>query len=260
MPNDYETIEVERDGPVATVHVARPESMNAVNVGVLTELATAISKQSTEARVVILTGEGDQAFIGGGDIKEFQDKPGMWFHGEFRDRMAAVEDAIEGGRIPVIAAVNGVALGGGTEIAMMCDMIVAAESASFGQPEIGLGFIPGSGGTQRLTHLVGYMKAKELILTGRQVPADEAADIGLATEVVDDNSFDDRVAELANDLAEGPPLAQWFAKKAINQCRADIQKGLELEAALGALLFETEDNKEGLAAFIENREPKFRGE
>ena len=260
MSNDYETISVARDGPVATVSVARPEAMNAVNTQVLAELAEAIDEQSTEARVVVLTGEGDRAFIGGGDIKEFQGQSGMWFRGEFRDRMADLEDAIEGGRVPVVAAVNGVALGGGTEIAMMCDVILAAESAAFGQPEIGLGFIPGAGGTQRLTHLVGYMKAKELILTGRQVPAEEAVDIGLANEVVDDDAFDERVAELADRLAEGPPLAQWFAKKAVNQCRADIQKGLELEAALGALLFETEDNQEGLTAFVEKRDPEFRGE
>lgn len=260
MSNDYETISVARDGPVATVSVARPEAMNAVNTQVLAELAEAIDEQSTEARVVVLTGEGDRAFIGGGDIKEFQGQSGMWFRGEFRDRMADLEDAIENGRVPVVAAVNGVALGGGTEIAMMCDMILAAESAAFGQPEIGLGFIPGAGGTQRLTHLVGYMKAKELILTGRQVSAEEAVDIGLANEVVDDDAFDGRVADLAADLADGPPLAQWFAKKAVNQCRADIQKGLELEAALGALLFETEDNQEGLSAFVEKRDPEFRGE
>ncbi|MFC6838357.1 enoyl-CoA hydratase/isomerase family protein [Halomarina ordinaria] len=259
MSNEYETIAVEHDGPVATVRVARPESMNAVNTEVLTELADAISTAETDARVVVLTGEGDRAFIGGGDIKEFQGQSGMWFRGEFRDRMADLEDAIESGRVPVIAAVNGIALGGGTEIAMMCDMIVATESAVFGQPEIGLGFIPGAGGTQRLTHLVGYMKAKELILTGRQVAAEEAVDIGLANEVVDDDAFDDRISELATDLANGPPLAQWFAKKAVNQCRADIERGLELEAALGALLFETEDNQEGLTAFIEKRDAEFRG-
>lgn len=260
MSNGYETISVERDGPVGTVRVARPEAMNAVNTDVLAELSEAIDEQSDEARSLVLTGEGERAFIGGGDIKDFQGRSGVWFREEFRDEMAKLEDAIESSRAPVIAAVNGAALGGGTEIAMMCDMIVAAESAQFGQPEIKLGFIPGAGGTQRLTHLVGYMKAKELILTGRQVPAAEAADIGLASEVVADEEFEDRVYELAEELAEGPPIAQWFAKNAVNQCRAQLETGLELEAALAGLLFETADNEEGLAAFVEKRDPEFRGE
>lgn len=260
MSNSYDTISVERDGPIATVRVTRPDSMNAVNTAVLAELSEAISTQSAEARVIILTGEGERAFIGGGDIKDFQNRSGVWFREEFRDEMKKLEDAIESSRPPVIAAVNGVALGGGTEIAMMCDMIVAAESATFGQPEINLGFIPGAGGTQRLTHLVGYMKAKELILTGRQVPATEAVDIGLANEAVLDEEFEERVYELADELADGPPIAQWFAKKAVNQCRPELETGLELEAALAGMLFDTADNEEGLAAFVEKRDPEFRGE
>ncbi|MFC7156984.1 enoyl-CoA hydratase/isomerase family protein [Halomarina halobia] len=260
MSTDYDTISVEQDGAVATVSVARPEAMNAVNTEVLTELSEAISDLSSGTRVIVLTGEGERAFIGGGDIKDFQNRSGVWFREEFRDTMASLEDAIESSRAPVIAAVNGVALGGGTEIAMMCDMIVATESARFGQPEIGLGFIPGAGGTQRLTHLVGYLKAKELILTGRHVPAAEAEDIGLANEVVMDDEFEDRVYELADELADGPPIAQWFAKKAVNQSRAQLETGLELEAALAGLLFETADKEEGHAAFVEKRNPEFRGE
>jgi enoyl-CoA hydratase/carnithine racemase len=260
MSVDYDTISAERDGPVATVKVARPEAMNAVNTDVLSELADAIGGLSGDANVTVLTGEGEKAFIGGGDIKDFQGRSGVWFREEFRERMSELEDAIESSRAPVIAAVNGIALGGGTEIAMMCDMIVAAESARFGQPEIGLGFIPGAGGTQRLTHLVGYMKAKELVLTGRQVPAPEAADIGLANEVVEDEEFEERVYELAAELAEGPPIAQWFGKKVINQTRAQLETGLELEAALAGLLFETADKEEGHAAFVEKRDPEFRGE
>lgn len=260
MSDEYETISVERDGPVATVRVARPDAMNAVNTEVLTELADAISGISEDTRVTVLTGEGEKAFIGGGDIKDFQNRSGVWFREEFRERMGDLEDAIESSRAPVIAAVNGVALGGGTEIAMMCDVIVAAESARFGQPEIGLGFIPGAGGTQRLTHLVGYLKAKELVLTGRHVPAAEAADIGLANEVVADDEFEERVSDLAEQLAEGPPIAQWFGKKAVNEARAELERGLELEAALAGLLFETADKEEGHAAFVEKRDPEFRGE
>lgn len=257
MSSEYDTIAVERDDPIGIVRVARPEAMNSVNTGVLLELADAIETVSKETRTVVLTGEGDDAFIGGGDIKDFQDRSAVWFQSEFRDAMSGVEDAIEGSRVPVIAAVNGVALGGGTEIALMCDLIVAAESAKFGFPEIGLGLIPGAGGTQRIAHAVGYLKAKELVLTGKQIPASEAADIGLANEVVDDDEFDDRIEELATDLAEGPPIAQWFAKKSINEARAQLDTGLELEAALAALLFETEDKEEGLQAFVERREASF---
>lgn len=257
MSTEYKTITVTQDGSIGTVQVARPEAMNAVKTEVLVELADAIEKIARDARTVVLTGKGDDAFIGGGDIKDFQNRSGVWFRGEFREAMANLEDAIERARVPVIAAVNGVALGGGTEIALMCDIILATESARFGLPEIGLGIIPGSGGTQRLAHLVGYLKAKELILTGKHISATEAADIGLANEVIADDAFEDRVDELANELAAGPPIAQWFAKKSINETRAQLDSGLELEAALAGLLFETEDKEEGLAAFIKNRDPEF---
>jgi enoyl-CoA hydratase/carnithine racemase len=260
MSPEYETITVERDNSVGSVRVARPDAMNAVNEQVLRELADAIEDVGTEMRTVVLTGEGDDAFIGGGDIKDFQGRSGVWFRSEFRDAMEQLEDAIEGARVPVIAAVNGVALGGGTEIALMCDLIVAAESARFGQPEIGLGFIPGAGGTQRLTHAVGYLKAKEIVLTGEHIPASEAEDIGLANEVVPDDEFEDRIDELATDLAEGPPIAMWFAKKSINEARAQLDTGLELEAALAGMLFDTEDKEEGHQAFIDRRNPEFTGE
>ncbi|WP_226043245.1 enoyl-CoA hydratase/isomerase family protein [Natrinema sp. DC36] len=257
MSAEYQTVAVERDGSIGTVRVARPDAMNAVNTQVLIELADAIDALSEEVRTVVLTGEGDDAFIGGGDIKEFQDRSGIWFRSEFREAMGDLEDAIEGSHVPVVAAVNGVALGGGTEIALMCDLIIAAESARFGLPEIGLGIIPGAGGTQRLAHLVGYLKAKELILTGKHISANEAADIGLANEVVADEEFKACIDDLAEDLADGPPVAQWFAKKSINETRAQLESGLELEAALAGLLFETEDKEEGLAAFVEKRDPSF---
>lgn len=257
MAGEYQTVEVERDESIGTVRVARPEAMNAVNAQVLVELADAIETLSPEVQTVVLTGKGDDAFIGGGDIKEFQDQSGIWFRSEFREAMGDLEEAIEGSRVPVIAAVNGAALGGGTEIALMCDLIVTTESAIFGLPEIGLGIIPGAGGTQRLAHLVGYLKAKELILTGKHISASEAVEIGLANEVVDDDEFDERIDELASELADGPPVAQWFAKKSINETRAQLESGLELEAALAGLLFETEDKEEGLSAFVEKRDPSF---
>lgn len=257
MSTKYETITVSQDGSIGTVRVARPEAMNAVNTEVLVELADAIEMIARDARTIVLTGEGDDAFIGGGDIKDFQNRSSIWFRGEFREAMADLEDAIEGARVPIVAAVNGVALGGGTEIALMCDFIVATESAQFGLPEIGLGIIPGSGGTQRLAHLVGYLKAKELILTGKHISATEAADIGLANEVIADAAFEDRINDLASELAAGPSTAQWFAKKSINETRAQLDSGLELEAALASLLFETEDKEEGMTAFIKKRDPEF---
>lgn len=257
MPSNYETVTVRKDGPVAIVAVARPDAMNAVHKTVLQELADAIESVSVDSRTIILTGQGDDAFIGGGDIKDFQDQSGVWFQHEFRNAMGDLEDAIENNPVPVIAAVNGIALGGGTEIALMCDLIIATERAKFGLPEIGLGIIPGSGGTQRLSHAVGYLKAKELILTGKHISASEAAEIQLVNEVVPDDEFDERIDELASELAEGPPVAQWFAKKTINETRGQLDTGLELEAALAGLLFETDDATEGFEAFVEGREPSF---
>lgn len=259
--SDYDTVRVERDVPVTTIYVDRPEAMNPLNPTVLRELEDALTDAANadEIRVIVLTGSGDDAFIAGADIKEFEGSDGVWFQGEMRAALRGVERAIEECPKIVIAAVNGVALGGGTEVAMMCDLVIAAESARFGQPEINLGIIPGSGGTQRLAHLVGYLKAKEIVLTGRHVPAAEAADIGLANEAVPDDDFDDRVYELAADLADGPPLAQWFAKDAINQTRPNLEQGLRLEAALVGGLFETDDKEEGVEAFIEKRDADFTG-
>jgi len=259
MTSNYNTVTLDHDEGVGTVTVSRPEAMNAVNSEVLDDLASAVDELADDVGTVVLTGEGDDAFIGGGDIEEFQGSSGFWWRGEFRELLGDVEDAIEDATAPVIAAVNGVALGGGTEIAMMCDLILAAESARFGQPEIGLGIIPGGGGTQRLTHLVGYLKAKELVLTGRHVPAQEAEEIGLANEVVADEDFYDRVYEVADGLAAGPRQAQWFAKRTINETRAGLETGLELEAAYAALAFETVDKEEGLTAFLEKRDPEFGG-
>lgn len=258
MTDSYDSVRIEQSDSVGTVYVDRPESMNAVNTSVVEELAASISTlQDSDVGAIVLTGTGDDAFIGGGDLKAFDEMSGIEWKTEFRSAIADLEYAIEEQGTPVIAAVNGVALGGGTEIAMMCDMIVAAESATFGQPETGLGIIPGAGGTQRLSRLVGYLKAKELILTGRHVPAEEAVDIGLANEMVPDEEFDEHIAELAETLANGSPTAQALAKEAINQTRSDIQAGLALESGLAALAFETDDKEEGVNAFLNRRDPEF---
>lgn len=259
MSDVYDTVRVEVADGVGTVSVDRPDAMNALNVTVVEELATAVSELQDDDDVgaLVLAGAGEDAFIGGGDIKAFDEMSGLEWKGEFRTAMAALERAIEERRKPVLAAVDGVALGGGTEVAMMCDMILASESATFGQPETGLGIIPGVGGTQRLARLVGYLKAKELVLTGRHVPAAEAVEIGLANEVAPDEEFDERVSEVAAELESGSTTAQWFAKEAINRTRGDLDAGLKIEEGLAALAFETEDKREGLAAFLEGRDPEF---
>lgn len=256
MSDTDTTVRLNVNDEVATVTVDRKPVMNAVNVETLEKLETVLREAADRARVLVLTGAGDDAFICGADIDEFHGQSARWFESEFREAMRGVEDAIERCKHPVIASVNGVSLGGGTEIALMCDLIIADEDATFGLPEIGLGLIPGCGGTQRLSHLVGVLKAKELILTGKHVSAQEAVEIGLANEVVEQGTLEDRVDDLAGELASGPHLAQWYAKKAINHTR-DIETGLELEAAHAALLYETSDTQEGLAAFLEKREPEF---
>ena len=256
--DNYEYVRTEKDGDIKTVYVDRPDAMNSVNPEVVRQLAAAVESgmASADVRVLVLTGTGDRAFIGGGDIKDFQERSGTWFKQEFRSAVRDLETALEGGPKPVIAAVNGVALGGGTEIALMCDMVLASETAEFGLPEISLGIIPGTGGTQRLTHLVGYLKAKELVLTGRRVPAEEAVQIGMINEAVSDDLYG-RVYDLAEQLANGAPYAQWFAKEAINQTRQGLESGLRLEETLAALTFETSDKEEGLEAFVEQRDADF---
>lgn len=259
--SNYTNIYVEREDSLATVFVSRTAVRNAVDLETVRELVDIFEALDGDdsVRVIVLTGDGEQAFIGGGDIKQFQGQSGIWFQREFRTATRDLERAIEESTKPVLAAVNGDALGGGTEISMMCDMILATESARFGFPEIGLGIIPNAGGTQRLTHLVGFLKAKELILTGRYIPAAEAEDIGLINEMIPDQKFKSKVDEVAAELAAGPPIAQWFGKRAVNATRPNLDVGLALEASLAGQLYDTSDKEEGMNAFLEKREPSFDG-
>lgn len=255
---DSDVINVERDGGIATVEVDKPETKNSLDVPTLESLAAAVNREMEHdgTNVVVLGGTGD-AFMSGADIQTFHKNEGTWWIREFRHAFSAVEDAIEDGRKPVIAAVDGFALGGGTEIALMCDLIYASERTQMGLPEIGIGGIPGAGGTQRLAHVIGPLKAKEMIMTGEHVSGSEAADIGLANDVIADADFDDHVAEIATKLAKRGPMALWFAKDAINQTREGLEKGLAFEAALASNLFQTTDFVEGAEAFMEKREPEF---
>jgi enoyl-CoA hydratase len=252
-------IRVDRDGAVATVTVDRPEAMNALDRPTLEELRDRLQELAgdSEARVVVLTGSGEKAFVAGADIKYMS---GL-------DRAEAEEWGALGhgcGQLletmpkPTVAAINGFALGGGCELALACDLRYASSGARLGQPEVNLGIIPGWGGTQRLARACGLGVAKELILTGRLVDADEALRLGLVNAVHD--PVLEKAREVASLLASKSPLALAAAKRAVNHAlQGDYIESLEREAAEFSGLFETEDAKEGMTAFAEKREPRFVG-
>ncbi len=246
---------------IAIVTIDRPESLNALNSQVIEELDRCLHDlDSDEAvKVVILTGSGEKSFIAGGDIKEMLglDIPGAHV---FSRRGESLVLFIQEMRKPVIAAVNGFALGGGLELALACDFILAAEAARFGLPEVTLGVLPGFGGTQTLARTIGPARAKELIFTGRVLSAREALEWGLVNAVVPSAELMDRTLEVARKIAANSRLAITSAKQAIVQgldlSRAD---GVRLENDLFADLFATADQKEGLRAFLEKRKPEFKG-
>lgn len=244
---------------VATIEVDRADSYNSANMKVLEELADAVERYTVndDVRVLVLTGAGEEAFLSGIDIEEFQGKSGEWWKTEFQRLGRNLEHAIESSPKPVLAAVNGYAFGGGTEIAMWCDMVFAAESATFGQAEIRSGLIPGGGGTQRLARRVGPHRAMEAVLTGRDIPADEADDMGLVNKTVPDEDLYDYVYDVAGDLVDGPKLAQALAKEAIVNAFPGQETALAMEEALSTIVFQSEDAAEGIDAFIDGREPDF---
>ena len=253
-----ETIRVERHGDVAVVTLDRPEALNALSVLVLTELTDALRELDGDAAIgcVVLTGS-EKAFAAGADIKEMAPKgyPEMYLEDWF-----AGWDAVAAFRKPLIAAVAGFALGGGCELAMMCDFIIAADNAKFGQPEIKLGVMPGMGGSQRLTRAIGKSKAMEMILTGRMMDAAEAERSGLVARVVEGpNLLDEALATGRTIAAMSTPIAM-MAKEAVN--RADeisLAEGVRFERRVFHAMFATDDQKEGMAAFTEKRQPDFRG-
>lgn len=256
----FDAIRVERDDGVATVTIDRPEDRNALNDTVRAELKTALSEiEDSEARVIVLTGSTEcNAFVAGADVTELRER-------DLVEQRAAsarprVYETVDGLTTPVIAAVNGHALGGGLELATACDVRVAKRGGKLGQPEINLGLIPGGGGTQRLPRLVGEGQAMRLILSGELVDADEARDIGLIDQVCDPKDFDDRVTELAGAIAEKSPLALEFAKESVRAAsRTGLDEGIDYEAQLFVQLFATEDKNEGIDAFFEDREPEWQG-
>ena len=240
----------------------RPQALNALNAATLDELARAIAQVAGDAgaRVLLVTGAGEKAFVAGADITEMQ---GLSAEQALRFSAAGmgVMHALEALPVPVIALVNGYALGGGCELAMACDWIIASERAVFGQPEVNLGIPPGFGGTQRLTRLVGRARALELVTTARQVKADEALAIGLATRVVPPAELRETGLAVARSIMTKAPVAVRLAKQAVQRGQdLDLANACAHETSLFALAFATADQKEGMRAFVEKRAPRFQGE
>ncbi|RMH49548.1 MAG: enoyl-CoA hydratase [Alphaproteobacteria bacterium] len=254
----YSTLIVELSDHVGLIRLNRPEALNALNSTLLGELADALDSLAgnDKCRCVILTGS-EKAFAAGADIKEMSEKSFVdMFEADFFGPPA---EAIMRFRKPIIAAVAGYALGGGCELAMMCDFIIAADNAKFGQPEINLGVIPGLGGTQRLTRVVGKAKAMEMCLTGRFMDATEAERAGLVSRVVPAKDLLDEARAAAQKIAEKSMIAVMAAKEAVNKSyEMTLREGLVFERRLFFSLFATEDQSEGMAAFVEKRSPQFR--
>jgi enoyl-CoA hydratase len=258
----FETLQVDREGPVVAVTLNRAKQLNAINrvmVRELDELATELEGDHT-ARVVIVTGAGDRAFLAGADITEFQGPTPVQALA-FSQRIQRLYSRIEALPQVTLAAVNGFALGGGCELTLCCDLVLASETARFGQPEINLGVIPGAGGTQRLARLVGLHRAKEICYLGEMIDAAEAYRIGLVNRVVPADRLLVEARALAEKLAARAPVALRMIKEAMNDgYDLDLPKGLALEAKAWAVAFSTADKREGVAAFLEKRKPAFTGE
>ena len=256
---DFVKLERGDDG-IAVLTVDRQEKLNALNPQVTEEIGQALLDLEQDGpRAIIVTGAGERAFVAGADISEMSRMSPLEAK-RFTEIGHAAMALLDKSPIPTIAAVNGFALGGGCELALACDIRIAAENALFGFPEVGLGILPGMGGTQRLPRLVGPALAKELIFSGRRIAAAEAKDIGLVNRVVGEGEALSTARELAAEIASNGPVAVRHAKTAANRAfDVDLISGLEYEAGQFALLFATEDAREGMGAFMEKRQPRFEG-
>lgn len=254
----YQYILVERDEHVGIVRLNRPEQLNALNFQLVRELGDALETFDRDETIgcIVITGAGEKAFAAGADIKEMADKsPVEMMIGGFEawERLRHIHT-------PLIAAVNGYALGGGCELALHCDMIVASENARFGQPEVAIGIIPGAGGTQRLARTLGKYRTMEMVLTGAQVSAQELANHGLVNRVVPKGEHLTEAIKLAKTVAAQAPIAVRLAKEAVQAAfETSLEEGLEIERKNFFLLFSTEDMREGMRAFVEKRKAQFKG-
>lgn len=257
----YENLKYEKKNKIAYVTVDRPKVLNALNLATMEELRTIFHelKNETETRAVILTGAGEKSFIAGADINELARHNPVEAKA-YTQKGQSVLNLIENLGKPVIACINGYAFGGGCELAMACTIRLASENAKIGQPEVKLGIIPGYGGTQRLSRLVGKGIAMQLVLTGEPISAQEAHRIGLVNEVVPADRLIPRAEEIANKIIAMAPLAIQYCMEAVNHgMEMALAEGLHLEATLFAVCCATEDKKEGTTAFLEKRAAKFQG-
>jgi len=256
----YKNLIVEKKDGVATIKINRPKVLNALNLETIIELSDAVKDlgEDEKIKVAILTGEG-KAFIAGADISQMADMTPLEAK-EFSDKGHCLLSRIEKSRLPFIAAVNGFALGGGCETLMACDIVIASKNAKLGQPEINLGISPGFGGTQRLPRLVGRMKAKELLLTGRNIGAEEALNIGLVNMIVDDEKLMETAQNIAGKIASKSSVQTNFIKALVNKgMDVDLRTANSLEVSYFSSSFSTHDQKEGMKAFLEKRKANFKG-
>jgi enoyl-CoA hydratase len=256
---NYETIRISREGEVGVITLHRPEARNALNNRMVAELITALGEfeKDDSVRCLVLVGS-EKAFSAGADIKEMADITAVQM--AMSEHFFPLWDRVGRYPKPIVAALSGYVLGGGLELAMSCDILVASETTQLGQPEINIGVMPGGGGTQRLTRAVGKSKAMEMVLTGKSMGAEEARTLGLVSRVVPKESFLEEAMKVAKEISAKSPVAVKLAKMAVNKAfEVGLGDGLDFERELFYLLFASEDKKEGMKAFREKRKPEFRG-
>ncbi|GAB4239907.1 MAG: enoyl-CoA hydratase [Methyloligellaceae bacterium] len=253
----FECIIMEKKGNVGLIRLNRPEALNALNEQLMSELAQALDELEAEKKIgsIVITGS-EKAFAAGADIKEMQSKT---FIEAYCDNFLQNWERVARCRIPVIAAVSGYALGGGCELALMCDIVLASPSAVFGQPEINLGVIPGAGGTQRLARTIGKSKTMDMCLTGRRMDAEEAERAGVVSRIIEEGDLVEEALKVAEKAASFSRPVSMMAKEAVNVAfETTLAEGVHFERRLFHALFATDDQKEGMAAFIEKRTPNFK--
>jgi len=256
----YETIAVEKKGKIGVITINRPDKLNALNTQVHIDGVAALDefKSDNEIVVVIITGAGQKSFVAGADISEFEGQTPISQRSVFQGR--TLFNSIDLFPKPVIAMINGFCLGGGNELALACDIRVCSENARFGQPEINLGLIPGGGGTQRLTRLIGEGRSMELMLTGDMIDAETAHRFGLVNHVFGQDELEQKTFAIATKISEKAPIALQLAKEAVKfAAKSNLDEGLRREVDLFALCFSTEDKVEGVSAFLNKRKPEFKG-